>query len=126
MIGTNATTTRRSLARQAAFDEHISRARDAIRRRDWATAEMLLDRAHVIGQPSAVDHVRTHAWMLVYGWKRRDGGEIVGQLWRLFVAGPASFLGRYPVGNTGRANVSGFVPMPIPEDLRDLLEGTSA
>ena len=108
--------------RRMAFDAHIEQARAAMRRREWRAAETLLDRAHVIGQPSAVDHVRSHAWMLVLGWRKLDPGEIGGQLWRLLVAAPASLLGKYPAGNTGRTNVSGFVPMPIPDDLRELLD----
>ena len=114
--------TARTHQRRQAFDAHIVQAREAMKRRDWTTAEAALDRAHVLGQPSAVDHVRSHAWMLVCGFQKRDAGEIVGQVWRLVVAAPASLLGRYPAGNTGRTNVSGFRPLPIPEDLRELLE----
>lgn len=108
--------------RREVVRDHIERAREAMRRGDWERADALLERAHIVGQPSAVDHVRAHLWMLVCGWKQRDGREIVGQLWRLLVAGPASLTGRYPRGNTGRANVSAFVPMPIPSDLRELLD----
>jgi hypothetical protein len=54
--------------------------------------------------------------------RHRDGREIVGQGFRLIVAGPGSFTGRYPVGNTGGANVSAFLPMDIPDDLRLFLE----
>ena len=114
------------LDRRQAFDVHIAQAQEAIGRRDWTSAERFLDRAHVIGQPSAVDHVRAHVWMLVCGWKKRDGAEIVGQVWRLLVAAPASLLGKYPAGNTGRTNVSGFSPMPIAPDLRELLGQTSS
>ena len=37
------------------------------------------------------------------------------------MAGPGSATGRYPLGNTGRANVSATKPMPIPDDLAELL-----
>ena len=47
---------------------------------------------------------------------------MVGQVGRLIVAGPGSALGRYPVGNTGRANVSAFEPMPIRADLVSMLD----
>jgi anti-sigma factor RsiW len=40
---------------------------------------------------------------------------------RLLVAGPGSALGRYPVGNTGDANVSAVAAMPIPADLQAVL-----
>ncbi len=114
-----------SVDRRLAFDMLIAQARQAIGRRDWTSAEGYLDRAHVLGQPSTVDHVRAHVWMLVCGWKKRDPGEIAGQVWRLLVAAPASLLGTYPAGNTGRTNVSGFAPMAIPPELREILDRSS-
>ena len=82
-----------------------------------------LERAHVLSQPMAVAHVRTHVAMLGYGVRHRDRREIVGQLVRLVVAAPGTWTGRYPVGNTGGANVSALEPMPIPADLQDVLNG---
>jgi len=60
--------------------------------------------------------------MLSLGWSQRSRAEVVGQLGRLIVAGPGSAFGRYPVGNTGRAAVSAFEPMPIRDDLALLLD----
>ncbi len=80
-----------------------------------------LERAHILSQPMAVAHVRTHVAMLGYGLRHHDGHEIVGQLVRLVVAAPGTWTGRYPVGNTGGANVSALKPMPIPDDLRAVL-----
>jgi len=37
------------------------------------------------------------------------------------VAGPGSATRRYPLGNTGGADVSAFAPMDMPSDLRALL-----
>lgn len=82
-----------------------------------------LERAHVLSQPMAGPHVRTHVAMLGYGLRRRDRREIVGQLVRLVVAAPGTWTGRYPVGNTGGANVSALKPMPIPDDLQAVLNG---
>jgi hypothetical protein len=59
--------------------------------------------------------------MLGAAGRRRDGREVAGQLLRLALAVPGSLTGRYPIGNTGGADVSAFRPMPIPEDLRALL-----
>ena len=67
-------------------------------------------------------HVRTHLAMLGVGVRRRRGREIVGQAVRLVVAGPGSWSGRYPVGNTGGADVSALRPMPVPDDLRATLD----
>ena len=69
----------------------------------------------------ALTHVRTHLAMLGYGLRNRDRHEIVGQLLRLAVAAPGTWTGRYPVGNTGGANVSAMAPMPLPDDLRAVL-----
>jgi hypothetical protein len=80
-----------------------------------------LERAHVLSQPMAGPHVRTHVAMLRYGLRHRDGREIVGQLVRLVVAAPGTWTGRYPVGNTGGANVSAVKPMSIPDDLLAVL-----
>ena len=84
-----------------------------------------LERAHILSQPMVVPHLRTHVAMLGAGFRRRDGREVVGQLLRLLVAGPGSLTGRYPVGNTGGADVSALAPMPIPEDLRPFLMHTN-
>ena len=68
--------------------------------------------------------MRTHLAMLVVAVRRHDRREITGQLIRMIVAGPGSAIGRYPLGNTGGANVSAVSPMPIPDDLCDLLSPT--
>jgi hypothetical protein len=83
-----------------------------------------LERAHILSQPLAIAHVRTHLAMLGYGLRRRDRREVIGQVVRLLVAGSASALGRYPSGNTGGANVSAMTPMAIPADLHAVLTGT--
>ncbi len=79
----------------------------------------------MLSQPLAAAHVRTHLAMLGYGIRRRDRREIVGQLARLVVAAPGTWTGRYPVGNTGGANVSALQPMPIPDDLLSVLSGSA-
>jgi hypothetical protein len=64
--------------------------------------------------------------MLGAAVRRRDWHEIVGQLIRLVVAAPGSWTGRYPVGNTGGADVSALQSMPIPDDLQAFLRDSSA
>ena len=83
-----------------------------------------LERAHILSQPLAGAHVRTHGAMFAAALRRRERKEVVGQTVRLLVAGPGSLTGRYPVGNTGGADVSALAPMPIPDDLREILEPT--
>ena len=106
--------------------EERTAARQARQRGDVEGEWRHLERAHVLSQPMADAHVRTHVAMLGYGVRRRDGHEVVGQLLRLAVAAPATWAGRYPVGNTGGANVRATEPMPIPEDLQAVLNGPVA
>src|SRR5437763_17177897 len=109
-----------------AWSDERAAARTARGRGDRAAEWTHLERAHILSQPVALPHVRTHVSMLGYGLRHRDRQEIVGQLIRLVVAAPGSLTDRYPVGNTGGADVSALQPMPIPDDLKALLESTSA
>ncbi|HEX2382101.1 MAG TPA: DUF3703 domain-containing protein [Acidimicrobiales bacterium] len=102
-----------------------SAARAARQRTDAEGEWRHLERAHVLSQPMAGPHVRTHVAMLGYGLHYRNGHEIVGQLVRLAVAAPGTWTGRYPVGNTGGANVKARKPMPIPDDLQAVLGAAS-
>ena len=80
-----------------------------------------LERAHILSQPLAGLHLRTHGAMLSAAVARRDRREIVGQLARVLLAVPGSVSGRYPAGNTGGADVSAFRAMEVPADLRPFL-----
>jgi len=104
-----------------AWSEELSAARAARARNDDAEEWRHLERAHVLSQPMAGPHVKTHVAMLGCALRRRDGREVAGQVFRMVVAAPGSWTGRYPVGNTGGADVSAFREMPIPDDLANLL-----
>jgi hypothetical protein len=110
--------------RTAWSDERLA-ASAARRRGDLAGAWSRLERAHILSQPMAGPHVRTHLSMLLVAFRRRDRREVCGQLLRVCVAAPGSWSRRYPVGNTGGADVSAFRAMPIPEDLQAVLEHAS-
>ena len=97
-------------------------SKDAMRRHDLNTAWARLERAHIISQPIAGRHVRTHLAMLRFAIRARRADEIAGQLFRTIVAAPGTWSGRYPRGNTGGANVSVFAPMVVPADLQPLVE----
>lgn len=105
-----------------AFETSLTVAKEHIAAREWAAAWLALERAHVLGQPSIWLHLRSHWWMLVCGIAQRDGREVLGQVIRLVLSILGSALGRYPRGNTGRANVDMFRPMPVASDLGRLLE----
>jgi hypothetical protein len=104
-----------------AFRAELQLAAEAETAGDAARAWHHLERAHVLSQAYALPHVISHVRMLVHAWRRRDAREVSGQLIRIVVAGPGSWLGRAPLGNTGGANVGLLTPMPLPEDLRSIL-----
>jgi hypothetical protein len=94
---------------------------EAFRRSDLPTAWAHLERAHIISQPMAGRHVRTHLAMLRFAVRSFRPREAAGQLFRTLVAAPGTWSGRYPLGNTGGANVSAFAEMAAPTDLQHLL-----
>jgi hypothetical protein len=111
---------------RGAWTDEMHAAHTAHSRTDSAEEWKHLERAHILSQPTAWLHVRTHGAMLIAAVRRRDGHEVLGQVFRLLVAAPGSLTGRYPVGNTGGANVSAFEPMPIPDDLQGYLKEVSS
>jgi hypothetical protein len=118
-----ATPNRRSLI--AAWNQERHAAAQAIRGNDRSRAWAHLERAHILSQPMAGRHVRTHLAMLRFAVRTRKAHELAGQVFRTLVAAPGSWTGKYPLGNTGGADVSAFAPMDIPDDLRSLLAPTS-
>jgi hypothetical protein len=115
---------RNKQASRRAWAGELTAARQARAEGDTTTEWQHLERAHILSQPLATAHVRTHLAMLGYGLRHRDRHEVTGQVVRLLVAGPGSAVGRYPLGNTGGANVSAVAPMAIPADLQAALTGT--
>ena len=106
---------------QAAFAAELRLASEHDGRGDHAGAWHHLERAHVLSQAHAGPHVWAHVRMLTHAWRQRNRREIAGQLVRILVAAPGTWLGRAPLGNTGGANVGLLTPMPLPEDLRAVL-----
>jgi hypothetical protein len=112
---------KRILPARIAFETSIAVAKEHVTEGEYAAAFLALERAHVLGQPSVWLHLRSHWWMLVCGVAARDPYEVFGQLVRLVLSIPGSALGRYPRGNTGRARVDMFEPLPIARDLEEIL-----
>ncbi|MBK6529858.1 MAG: DUF3703 domain-containing protein [Deltaproteobacteria bacterium] len=98
-------------------DAELRAADEAEARDDASSAFTHLERAHVLGQAATVEHVRVHWRMLLWGLRRRDVRECLGQVVRLCGAATKTAFGLVPHGNTGGANVSPIAPMPIPPDL---------
>lgn len=84
-----------------------------------------LERAHILSQPYLALHLTNHWEMLTFAIFERDTREIIGQIVGLALAPLGSLTGRIPIGNTGRSNVSAFRPMPVPEDLRNVIENVA-
>ena len=109
-----------SSAVRAAFTAELTDARTAeTPEARWAA----LERAHILSQPWPWPHTKAHAVMLGVAWREKDRKEAWGQVIRLLVAAPGSALGRYPEGNTGRATVPLTRPMPVPDNLAQILAG---
>lgn len=98
---------------------HYRRARRA---GDFDAAWKHLERSHILAQPSMGLHMASHVEMLKFALIRRDVRETAGQLFRIALVPLGALTGRLPIGNTGRARVSAFTPMPVPEDLRALVK----
>jgi len=108
-------------ALKAAYDLELDTARVARETHDHDRAFRHLARAHILAQRYTLRHVRVHWLMLWLGVATRDWQEISGQLARIVAAALFSRIW-VPVGNTGRANVSAVKSMPVPDDLRALLD----
>jgi Protein of unknown function (DUF3703) len=80
-----------------------------------------LERAHILSQRHTSEHVRVHWLMLRLGLTAGAWREVVGQSSRLVAAALFSRIW-VPSGNTGRANVSAFRSMPVPDELRSVLD----
>ena len=83
---------------------------------------LLLEAAHVVGQTRLGPHARVHVLMLATAWQERAGSEWIGQAFRLALVPLGHLLGRLPLGNTGRSNVSAFAPMAVKPEIRALID----
>jgi len=104
------------------LQQNLIESRQARKSKDFDRCWTLLEDAHVLSQPWAWLHVRVHGSMFVAAIVQRDVREVRGQVLRFLVGGPASAVGKYPMGNTGRARVPATQPMPIRSDLAKMLE----
>ena len=103
-----------------AYEDEVTMARRALQHGDFETAFFHLERAHVLAQRMTGRHTYIHALMLVAGLRRGDLREAAGQVPRMIASVLFSRLW-VPRGNSGRARVSAFKPMPVPDDLRHLV-----
>lgn len=104
------------------FNQEMSRAKAHFEKEELDKTFYHLERAHILGQRFIIPHTISHLWMLRVGFKKRDLGEVAGQLFRVVTGVIGSALGILPVGNTGASAVSPFRPMEIPDDLKRFFE----
>lgn len=98
---------------QADAAERVGDMQDAFRH---------MERAHVLGQASTREHVRVHWRMFLWGMKQRSRREVIGQVIRLVGAVTKTAIGLLPHGNTGGSNISPVKPLPVPPDLRRIID----
>ena len=98
-------------------ESEILAARKAESRGQPDIAFSHLERAHVLGQASTVEHVRAHWHMLLWSIRQRNVRECLGQLLRIVGAAMSTAAGLVPQGNTGGTNVNPFKSMPLPPEL---------
>ena len=103
------------------IDREIRLSEEAIEKGDLETAFRHLERAHVLGQSVTREHTRVHWLMLRLGRLMHDRREVLGQTLRIIGASTKTPFGIYPTGNTGGSNVSPIKPMPVPDDLQQIL-----
>jgi hypothetical protein len=108
-------------ALRAAYVAELSAADAAAARGETEVAFRHLERAHILSQRYTSKHVHVHWLMLKLGASAGAWREVLGQASRIVAATVFSRIW-VPAGNTGRANVSALKAMPIPDDLRSLLE----
>ncbi len=110
---------------KAAYQRAMSHAKQHYATGEYDLAFEQLEIAHIIGQSYTIAHTISHWWMLKIAFKRTDFKEIKGQIFRIL---GSLFVSRIwvPLGNTGGANVSPFLPMPISKEIaKDVLNKPS-
>ena len=107
---------------QEHFNAELCRAKIAIAQSDFPTAWIALQRAHILGQRDAISHFIAHWNMLELAWKQRDFLEVAGQIMPTLLAIPLTFfLGITRALRGGKANIDESEKMPIPEDIRQII-----
>ncbi|EMJ88424.1 DUF3703 domain-containing protein [Leptospira meyeri] len=106
---------------KVAYKIELQKYKDSLAQNNDLLAWHHLERAHIIGQYHPMSHTGVHFRMFVFGIRKFDLNEILGQFVRMSFGWIGSMFNRIPVGNTGSASVPIFAPMPIPDDLKALL-----
>ncbi len=106
--------------REALFDRLIDTA-SQISSKNTTSPWDYLSAAHIVGQHQIGLHLRSHVCMLRLGMHQRDWPEAAAQIFRMALVPLGHMFNRLPVGNTGRADVSAFATMALPEQLAQVI-----
>ncbi len=90
---------------------------DGVSEQNWR----YLQAAHIAGQTQFALHGAVHLHMLRQSWHDGDLREALGQLLRLALVPLGHLTGRLPRGNSGRSDVSAFMPMVLRPEIAELL-----
>ena len=104
-----------------AIDEAFCEARKALNEEAPTEAFSWLERAHILSQRMPILHAQSHWLMLRAGWQLRDFRKVLSQVPRIMAALLFSKIW-VPFGNSERARVSAFAPMPLSPELQRLLQ----
>lgn len=111
-----------NLKTKAAYKIELAAFTKAMALKDWPSAWLHIERAHILGQYFVIPHLETHWLMFGLAFKTKNYQEILAQIPRLLLAAPGSLTGKAPKGNPGSGRVGIFTPSPTPEDLLEILE----
>lgn len=75
---------------------------------DYLNALDKLEKAHLKAQAHAWPHLMVHVEMLKLAYEYRVWSEFVGQIPRILLAMPGSWLGKAPKGNVGSTKMGIF------------------
>ena len=107
-----------------AFSLEMDKASHLYEKSEFDSAFVHLERAHILGQSYIIPHTKSHWWMLKIGFKKHNFRDVFGQITRIIASILFSRIW-VPLGNTGGTNVNPLKPMPIPEDLKNILDERS-
>ena len=84
----------------------VTDARDS--KKSYGECLLILEAAHIVSQPYAKLHIYVHWEMFKLAFKWKQWNEVIGQLPRLVLAMPGSWLGKAPKGNVGSTKMGIF------------------
>lgn len=107
--------------RKDIYCAELEKYKEGLRKKDKALVVYHLGRAHILSQDNAFRHVYIHWLMLLFSFQMLGFSEVLAQALRIVVTIPGHLIGRVPKGNIGWGSVGLMQTMPIPEDLKEIV-----